>query len=194
MIEEIKLETFPQLQTRNLMLRRLVPADAEAVFRLFADAAVTQYYDLETFTTLEQATQLIQRQTDRFEQQAGIRWGIALPGDNIIIGSCGYVFDKPHAQAGLGYELSQAFWRRGFMTEALAAILRFGFERLALNRIQALVMRDNRASVQLLHKLGFQEEGILRESKFFKGQFHDLRCFSLLKKDYSSEAVSRPTD
>lgn len=184
MIEEIKLETFPQLQTRNLILRRLVPPDAEAVFRIFADAAVTQYYDLETFTTLEQASQLIQRQTDRFEQQAGVRWGIALPGDNVIIGSCGYIFDKPHAHAGLGYELGQAFWRRGFMTEALEAIIRFGFERLALNRIQALVMRDNRASVQLLHKLGFQEEGILRESKFFKGQFHDLHCFSLLKKEY----------
>lgn len=181
---EVQLESFPQLKTRNLILRQMYPTDAEAVFNIFSDDEVTRYYDLETFTSIEQATQLIQRQTVRFEQGEGLRWGITHKGDNVIIGTCGYIFDKSSAQAGLGYDLNQAFWRRGLMTEALRVIIQFGFHRLALNRIQALVMLENRASVKLLHKLGFQEEGILREYKFFKGKFQDLRCFSLLKRDY----------
>lgn len=165
-------------------MRQMYPTDAEAVFNIFSNEEVTRYYDLEAFTSIEQATQLIERQTVRFEQGEGLRWGIALKGDNVIIGTCGFIFDESSAQAGLGYDLSQAFWRRGIMTEALGSIIKFGFDRLALNRIQALVMLENMASVKLLHKLGFQEEGVLREYRFFKGKFQDLRCFSLLKRDY----------
>jgi [ribosomal protein S5]-alanine N-acetyltransferase len=70
------------------------------------------------------------------------------------------------------------------MAEALQAIIRFGFEELGVNRFQALVMPGNMASIKLLLKLGFQEEGVLREYAHFKGAFHDLHCFSLLKKEF----------
>jgi [ribosomal protein S5]-alanine N-acetyltransferase len=183
-ILEVELETFPQLETKNLVLRRMYATDAEAVFQIFADDEITTFYDLDTFTHIDQATKLIERQADRFERKEGIRWGIARKGDNLIIGTCGYVFVKPSFQAGLGYDLARSYWRQGLMTEALSAILRFGFERMELNRIQALVMLGNTASIHLLRKLRFEEEGILREYGFFKGKFHDLRCFSMLKKDY----------
>lgn len=71
------------------------------------------------------------------------------------------------------------------MTEALQAIIRFGFDKLAVNRIEALVMPGNTASVRLLQNLGFQEEGVLREYAYFKEGFHDLHCFSLLKKEFN---------
>ncbi|NJP19736.1 MAG: GNAT family N-acetyltransferase, partial [Hydrococcus sp. CRU_1_1] len=60
----------------------------------------------------------------------------------------------------------------------------WGFNFLELNRIEAMVMLENLASMKLLNKLGFSEEGILKEYGFWKGKFHDLRIFSLLKKDY----------
>ena len=84
----------------------------------------------------------------------------------------------------IGYELAKAHWRQGIMTEALFAVIEFGFQAIALNRIEAMVMLENTASFKLLQKLGFLEEGILREYGYWKGQFHDLRIFSLLKKDY----------
>lgn len=71
------------------------------------------------------------------------------------------------------------------MSEALPAIIDFGFHQLALNRIEALVMVENNASAGLLRKLGFVEEGVLREHDFFKEAFHDMRCFSILKRDWS---------
>jgi ribosomal-protein-alanine N-acetyltransferase len=131
---------------------------------------------------MEQATKLIERMSNRFERKEAIRWGIARKADPTLIGTCGFTL-MPSFRGGLGYDLARDYWRQGIMTEALSAILQFGFEKLGLNRVEALVMLENTASVRLLRKLGFQEEGILREYAFFKGQFHDLRSFSILKND-----------
>jgi ribosomal-protein-alanine N-acetyltransferase len=179
-----ELRTFPELETKRLKLRQLEPDDAAAIFRIFADAEVTRFHDLDTFTDLEQAGRLIAKQDDRFEQMSGVRWGLARKMDGLVIGTCGYVFNEAHASAGLGYELGRPYWRQGFMSEALRAVIRFGFERLGLNRIQALVMPGNAASASLLQSLGFQDEGLLREYAFFKGTFQDLHCFSLLKREF----------
>lgn len=74
------------------------------------------------------------------------------------------------------------------MSEVLPAIIDFGFQQLALNRIETLVMVENSASVSLLHKLDFVEEGVLREHDFFKDAFHDMRCFSILKREWTKHA------
>ena len=71
------------------------------------------------------------------------------------------------------------------MREALSALLRFGFEQMHLNRIEASVGSDNIASIALLHSLGFQHEGIQREQYFEEGAFHDLALFGLLRGEWS---------
>ena len=70
------------------------------------------------------------------------------------------------------------------ISEALGIVVRFGVRTLNLNRIQALVMPGNEASAGLLDKLGFSEEGLLREFAFFKGRYQDLRCYSLLRREW----------
>lgn len=177
-------QTFPQLTTENLILRETTIADAPAVFQIFADDAVTKYHDVETATHVEQAQFLIQRRAERFQKQEAIRWGIARKEDNAIVGSCGYGI-RNRFQAEIGYELAREHWRKGLMTEALSVIIQWGFAQLDLNRIEALVMLENTASIQLLKKLDFVEEGVLREYGFWKGRFHDLKIFSLLRKDYN---------
>jgi len=178
---------FPQLITENLILRETKLADAPAIFQIFADDEVTKYHDLETATNLEQVQFLIERRAERFKNQQGIRWGIARKEDNVIIGSCGYGI-KNSFQASIGYELAREYWRKGFMTEALKAIIQWGFYQLDLNRIEAFVMLENIASIKLLENLDFVEEGFLREYGFWKGQFHDLKIFSLLKRDYRNKS------
>jgi ribosomal-protein-alanine N-acetyltransferase len=176
---------FPQLETENLILRQIQLTDAEAMFKIFSDPSVTQYHDLDTATRIEQVQLLINRRAEFFKNGRRIRWGIARRTDNMIIGSCGYShFGQASFRAELGYELAQAHWRKGVMTEALKVIVGFGFEEMRLNRIEAMVMLENIASIRLLEKLGFQEEGILREYGYWKGKFHDLKLFSRLKKDW----------
>lgn len=183
---QFPIGSFPPLETRTLLLRELRPEDAEAIYRLYSDDEVTRYYDLDTFSSRRQALDLINRQLLRFRKGEAIRWGIASRENDIVIGTVGYVVEKSNAQAGLGYDLAKPYWRRGIMTEALQIVIHYGFSSLRLNRIQALVIPGNVASIRLLEKLGFHEEGLLREYGFFKGRFHDLHCFSLLKREYQS--------
>lgn len=70
------------------------------------------------------------------------------------------------------------------MREALTAMLAFGFGPMQLNRVEALVVPENTPSQHLLRRLGFECEGLLRQHGFWKGSFHDLHLFSLLKKDW----------
>jgi [ribosomal protein S5]-alanine N-acetyltransferase len=180
-------DTFPELETESLILRQIRSSDTEAIYAFFSDAEVLRYHDAEPFANLERAGRLINTWHDRFLTYQSIRWGIARKDENIIIGTCGFRFwGKPMFCAELGYELSKVYWRKGIMTEALLRIIRFGFENMELNRIEATVMLENTASMNLLSKLGFTEEGTLREFGYWKFQFHDLKLFSILKKDCQS--------
>jgi ribosomal-protein-alanine N-acetyltransferase len=171
----------------------MVPADAEDVMRIFGDPEVTRFYDLETFGDIAQAAALIERIQERHELGTAVRWGIARQADDRVIGTCGYHFDQDPHRAEIGYDLAQAFWRQGIMTEALAAMLAHGFEDLGLNRIAALVLPGNVASDRLLRRLGFSEEGTLREYAYFRGRFHDLRCYSLLKREHFLAGRRQPS-
>ncbi len=177
---------FPEIETERLILREIMPEDAPAIFALFADPLVTRYYDLYPYADIEQAQELIDFFDQGFEMERSIRWGIARKEDNLLIGTCGFVWLRQY-RGEIGYELASAYWRHGYMYEAIEAILEFGFEQIGLNRIEALVMVENGASAGLLRALGFSEEGTLREHDFFKGHFHDMRLFSLLRREFLDE-------
>lgn len=174
---------FPELEPDKLILRETTLSDAEAIFQIFSDNDVTQYHNLDTTTDINQVTFLIQQREERFRNKQGIRWGIARKEDNIIIGSCGFSYGTSF-NAEIGYELAKSNWRKGYMTEALKAIIMFGFEKLEFNRIQALVMLENQASIKLLEKLKFTQEGVLRDYGYWKEQYHDLKMFSILKREF----------
>lgn len=177
---------FPEIETERLILREILPADAEAVYRVFSEPDVTRYYDLDTYDTVEQAGELVDFFDESFELERAIRWGITRKTDDTVIGTCGYVWLRQY-RGEIGYELARPFWRQGIMSEALDAILEFGFDQLELNRIEALVMTANVASAGLLVSLGFREEGILRQHDFFKGRFHDMRLFSILREEFREQ-------
>lgn len=175
-------ESFPRLETDRLILRSAKLSDAEALYRVYADANVTRYLDMDSITSIDQARRIILHRSDRFRSGQAIRWGIALKSSNQLIGSCGFSL-RPGFRAEIGYELAPAYWRKGIMSETLTAVIGYGWRSTNLNRFEAFTMLDNLASAQLLLKLGFQEEGILRNYGFWKNAFHDLRSFSLLRGD-----------
>ena len=183
--------TFPQLETERLILRefRLDETDKMALFRIFSDSRVTRYYNLETFTEPQEAWRLLRRRHGRFWQGRGLRWAITLKGNDEIIGSCGFneLNQKKHV-GELGYELARPFWRKGIMTEAVTTALAYGFTELPLDRIEAWIMPENRASANLLLKVGFQSEGILERKGYWNGQFHDLELFSLMAEQWDEAA------
>ena len=178
-------EMFPRIETSRLILRELRGEDADAVFRIFSEPEVMKYMNMGMFTSIEEAQALIERQRRRFEQKERFRWGIALKDSDTIIGTGGYVaWNKMWYNAELGYDLARPYWGQGLMTEAVRAMIQFGFEHMGLNRIEAEVMPENIASIRFLSKLGFEEEGVLHERSFWQDAFHDLVMFALLKRKY----------
>lgn len=177
------MKAFPVLETERLVLRRITPDDATDIFAIFSNPDVTRYYDLDTFTRPAQAKDLIHRHEVQFEKDAGIRWGIALKDAPRLIGTAGVGWQRWNFSAILGYELAREHWNRGIMTEAIRTMAGYIFNKAGMNRIQATTEIENAASVRVLEKLGFREEGLLREWGFWKGTFRDVRCFSLLRKD-----------
>jgi ribosomal-protein-alanine N-acetyltransferase len=156
----------------------------EFVFQHFTDPDIGRYlHDEELITTRRGAKAIID-----FYIEPGARlynrWLIIDKSGNLPIGTCGYHnWQKKHFRAEIGYDLGKASWRQGFMTEALVAVLKFGFEQMELNRIEAFVHPGNHASIRLLQRLNFREEGHLRDYYFQSGQFHDTLIFSLIGKE-----------
>jgi [ribosomal protein S5]-alanine N-acetyltransferase len=182
--------TFPSLATDRLRLRSLTLADTDFVFRHFSDPAVAEHLlDEPPLTDVAQAEAIIRFYLEP-EGNTCNRWGIALKDGGQLIGTCGFhKWDKAHRRAEVGYDLSPAYWRQGYMAEALRAVLQHGFDRLGLHRIDALVYVDNARSVGLLQKLGFQIEGTLRDYFCQDGVFYDHFVLSLIN---SSSTANQP--
>ena len=183
---DVVYNKFPHLETENLALRELHSGDAESLFAILGDEEVTEFYDDEVFRDISQASEQIEAWAAGFKARRCVRWGITRRENDEIVGTCGYYgFHNWHKRAGIGYELARSFWRQGIMTEALGTIIEFGFKRIGLNRIEAVVLQENEGSARLLEGLGFSQEGVLREYENWgdKGCV-DLMMFSLLRREY----------
>lgn len=93
-------------------------------------------------------------------------------------------------RAEVGYALGQEFWGRGYMREALVALVNFSFTKLGFRRLDAQVDSRNKASCNLLNNIGFVGEGRLRERKLAKGSLVDLNLYGLLKSEWRGSANS----
>jgi [ribosomal protein S5]-alanine N-acetyltransferase len=173
------------LETARLRLRAVRPGDVTAVFALFSDPTVTRYYGMDPYKTVDQAAQRVSAIRQNYLKRRGIRWAITRQGDDTLIGTVGLMNWKPKFfSAAVGYELAPAYWGQGMMTEALTAVLRYSFTLMALNRVEAYVAPQNIPSITLLQKLGFANEGLMREYGYWGQTFHDLYLFALLKREW----------
>ena len=119
-----------------------------------------------------------------------IRLGIVHLEDRKLIGTCTlFKIDKQCRRAELGYGIDQMLWRRGFMLEAVSALITFGFSQLNLNRIEADIDPRNTASGKSLEKLGFLKEGFLRQRWIVADEVSDSALYGLLTQDWKSRGV-----
>jgi ribosomal-protein-alanine N-acetyltransferase len=187
---------FPILTTDRLILREFRPEDAAAVFSIFSREIVTRYHNLDVMKTMSEAEDLVTSRAGLWPKGVGVRWAIALAEQpDAVIGSCGvYNLNRAFGSLEIGYDLHPSYWRRGIMTEVLTAAIGYCYSETfvyRLNRIEALTYVEHIASIALLIKLGFQEEGIRREYGYWKNRFHDLRSFALLRRNWESDRRTR---
>jgi ribosomal-protein-alanine N-acetyltransferase len=113
-------------------------------------------------------------------------WCVEEKATGAVIGRCDLGGFVRKSMAETSYYLSREYWHRGMMTEALMAVISFGFESLGLHRVQAYVRPENTASLRLLAKVGFCEEGRLRQYDF-GNEFHDVVMLSMLADEYRTK-------
>lgn len=186
--------TFPLLTTARLLLRELRPDDAADVLVFRGDPYV-QRFNSEPLKTLQQAAVFIEEAHNQRTTQAGIGWAITRRGQDRVLGGVSlHAWDKYHRRAEVGYDLARAFWGQGIGTEAVHAVVDFGFAHLDLHRIEAATIADNHESVNLLKKLGFRLEGIRRGYSWEEdGVFHDSAMFGLLREEFIIQSKENNT-
>lgn len=172
------------LRTKRLCLRKMTEADAPRLFNIWSNPDVTKFMNIETFSSEEQAKEMIHFLHELAAQNKAIRYTIIENSTNQIIGSCGFnTLDFENSKAEIGYELDRPFWGNGYGREAISCLINEAFNHLNLMRIEAEVEPENLNSIKLLKKSGFIFEGTLRKSEKSKGEFVDLNMYSLLKTD-----------
>lgn len=181
------VKDFPILETERLKLRQIRSEEAEDVFRMRTDSKAVEYLDIPAPRTVRDAYDLINKVARNFMEQKFPNWAITLKEDkdDKMIGYGGYVSrQKENARAELGYLLAPEYWGKGYMSEAMDAILRYGFEQMELHSIEAVVHPGNRASIKLLERFNFAREAYFNENHFHEGQYNDTAIYSLLKRDF----------
>ena len=175
---------FPRLETERLILRRITEDDTEAVFRLFSNRTVARYLDFPVLKRVKEAEEIVAWCEEIWEERTGLRWGLERKGGDGLIGTCGF-HNWAHRdfRADVGYDLLPAYWGQGLMRETLTRVIRYGVEEMALHRIQAMVDPANERSQGLLERLGFTRERMLREWRYYRGEFWDEVCYSLLEQE-----------
>ena len=176
------MKPFPKLTTERLILRDPMEKDKQPMYDIHADPEVMRYYGVELYASLDKAQEHLDWLLKLHREDIGLRWVITLKDEDQYIGDVGfYDYEKKHNRAEIGYILAQPYWGKGIMTEAIKAVLDYGFNEMRLNRIQALIDPRNEASKRVAEKHGFKYEGTFRD---YEREYIDLNMYSVLKREY----------
>jgi ribosomal-protein-alanine N-acetyltransferase len=113
-----------------------------------------------------------------------VSWAIVMNEEQRVVGMIFlHSFSKRHKKAEIAFNVARRHWQKGIATESAQAVVRFAFEQLGLNRVEATCMPGNGGSRRVLEKIGMSKEGTMRRSHFRYDGFHDMELFSILRDE-----------
>ena len=182
------LSTYPTLQTTRLTLGEVRATDIPNIIQYAGDkriAATTQnmphpYQEKDAIFWINMAQQ-------GFQNKSKYIFGIRLNSTQQLIGGIGLHIEAAANLAELGYWVAVPHWNKGYMTEAVQAVLKFGFEKLKLNKIFATHLSENPASGKVMLKNGMQLEGTFKEHIRKDGVYKDLLQYGLVRSVYETK-------
>jgi RimJ/RimL family protein N-acetyltransferase len=172
------------VETERLILRPFEPGDAPVVQREVSRVEIARMIAVPHPYPDGAAAEWIQT------TKPGQDFAVARRETGELIGAVTLALNEQHRRATLGYWCAPSQWGNGFTTEAVRAVVGFGFEVLAVNRVFAECHGDNPASRRVLEKVGMRLEGCLREHSFRLGRVADKLQFGLLRAEW---LAGRPT-
>lgn len=185
-------KNLPILETERLRLRKLSMRDAGDVFDYASVPEVAEHVTWEYHRNISDSMHYLRFITQQYQDGIPSPWGIIHKELGKLIGTIGYhVWSLPNGFGEVGYALSKDFWNKGYTTEAFEEVIKFGFERLRLNRVEATCKIANTASEKVMIKCGLSYEGILRKRLFAKSEYHDLKLYSLLRNEWEQNQLKK---
>ena len=171
------------LKTDRLRLRKAKLADAEAIFREYAqDAEVTRYVSWRAHQSVEETREYVQMCLLAWDVGKAFHWVIERREDARLIGMMNARVDA--AKWELGFVLARPYWGKGYMTEVLKGVIAWALKRKEIYRLWAVCDVDNVASARAMEKAGMQREGILRRWSVhpnISDEPRDSYCYSITK-------------
>ena len=176
---------MPTLYTERLSLRAMHPIDAEDMFDYARRPEVTKYLLWREHKDVEYTRDYLNYISGRYALGSFFDWALIDRESRRMIGTCGFTrIDTANNSAEIGYVLNPDFHRRGLGSEAVRRILKFGFEELGLQRIEARFMQGNEASLALMKSVGMTFEGYMRDLMLVKGEYRTIGVSSILRSEY----------
>lgn len=174
------------IETERLILRRFTADDAEAAFRNWmSDTKVTEFLQWQPHKDITETRETIDSWIDEYDNPTVYRWAVELKELGEPIGSVSVVSRNDSIRMiHTGYCIGKAWWGGGIVTEAYKAVVRYFFEEVGVNRIEAQHDPRNPASGKVMQKCGLRYEGTLRQADYNNTGIVDAAVYGILREDY----------
>lgn len=177
-------QSIPVLETERLILRAFTLSDAPRVKQLAGDREIAATTSLVPHPYPDgEAERWILTHAGSFAAGASARFAITMRESGLLIGAIGLEIHPKHRRAEVGYWIGKDYWGQGFATEALRAVLAYGFSR-GINRIWAEHFAHNPASGRVMLKTGMKYEGTLRQHMINSGEPVDCEVYGILAGEF----------
>lgn len=181
------------LETDRLILRRFELSDAEAMFKNWAsDSEVTKYLMWPAHKDVGVSEYVLKEWISQYEEDTFYQWAIVLKSNgNEPIGSIAIVrIDEDINMVHVGYCIGKEWWNKGITSEALAALIRFFFNEVKVNRIESRHDPKNSNSGKVMEKCGLIYEGTMKQADWNNQGICDYSMYGLVAEDYRREIMS----
>lgn len=178
---------FESLETERLILRKLKEKDLDDWYEMVSDEEVTKFMLFPTYTDIQQLKERYNFVQDNYKKNRPHDYFIELKENHKVIGTIGIVnyIKKAHGQVEIGYLSNKNYWKNGYMTEALQAMIKYIFENTTINRICLRHDTANVASGRVMQKNNMKFEGISRETSDSNySDKSDTASYSILREEY----------
>ncbi len=173
-------EPFPTLTTKRLRLRKMCMADVPALYSLCKLPESARFVEWSAHQSISETRNYVRWVISGYQKQYSTTWVIEKMSEKKIIGTCSFLnIDQHFKIAEVGYCLLPEEWGNGYASEAVWALLWYGFREIGFARIQARVMAENTRSAAVLDRLGFEKEGCLKNGVYCKNKAIDIFIYGI---------------
>jgi ribosomal-protein-alanine N-acetyltransferase len=177
---------FPLLFTQSLFLRQMVSTDASDLFEQRSDPRMHEYTDTSPDVSMDDTLVHLEKMIRGVKEDRWIIWAIEHCQSHKVIGSiCIWNLNAEERSGELGYGILPAYQGKGFMKEALAAVLTYGFEKMNLSYLDAYTEAQNIRSQKLLESSGFHLIGKLEEPSQFNNRVFQMMIYRVKNQNLS---------